>query len=411
MSSGTQYDRGSEGPPQGARHGARRLYAAGGILVLALVVGVALIATSRAADTRAEAQRRSTEVAAGPRAQVVRAVRGESGRTLVLQGEARPFLSVTLYSKVSGYLRLLRVDRGDSVKAKEVVAVIQSPELDRQWDAARADAAFKRANARRSATLAEPGAVSVREAELDKSNAEVAEAQVASLATQRGYTVLRAPFDGVVTARFADPGALVQNAANAQSGALPVVTVSQVDRLRVFVYVDQRDAALVRTGDRAEVSLPDTGVRREATIARRSGELDPRTRTMLVEVDLDNRDGAIVAGSFVQVSLHVAAPAYVQVPAAALLVRAQKPYVGVVQMDSKKVRLRPVVVASDDGEKVGIESGVQEGELVALNLGRWVSDGDAVVPVLLASLGPAGPAQAPASSSERASAGHGAGGK
>ena len=140
--------------------------------------------------------------------------------------------------------------------------------------------------------------------------AQVAEAQVATLAQQKSYEVLRAPFAGTVTARFADPGALVQAATGAQTGALPLVTIATPEKLRVYVYVPQHDAGFVKVGDKAEVMMPDSLDAKisQGVVARRSDELDPRTRMMLVEVDLDNRDGRIVAGSFVTVVLTFATP-------------------------------------------------------------------------------------------------------
>lgn len=354
------------------------LYAGGVAAVAATVLGVVAISVTRTSETRAEAARREAEIKTGKRALVVAARRGPAERRIELQGEARPFASVTLYAKVSGYLRDLKVDRGDRVRAGQVLAVIQSPELDRQYDAARADADFKRANAKRAAALAGPGAVSVREAELERTSAQVADAQVAAMATQRGYTILRAPFAGTVTARYADLGALVQNAANAQSGALPVLTVSQLDRLRVFLYVDQRDAPLVHVGDPAEIAVPDGPVR-IGRVSRASGELDPHSRTMLVEIHLDNKDAHIIAGSFVTARLVLKTAPLVEVPVEALLMREQKPFVAVVQ--GGRVALRDVTVAHHDGARVALAKGVQDGELVALNLGRQVADGDLIQPV------------------------------
>lgn len=356
------------------------LYSVGVACVLAAVAAVVLIGFTRSAQTRAEASRRQSAISAGLRVNVVRATRSPPQRRIELQGEARPFASVTLYSKVSGYLKELRVDRGDKVRANQVLAVIQSPELDRQYEAAKADATFKRANARRAANLAGPGVVSMREAELEKASAEIAEANVSALGTQRGYTILRAPFDGTVTARFADRGALVQNAANGQSGALPVLTVAQIDRLRVLVYVDQRDAPQVKLGDQAEVVAGYDNRILAGKVSRISGELEPRTRTMLVEIHLDNKDHTIVAGSFITVRLGLQLPPGVSVPVDALLLRAQKPFVAVVGADGH-VQLRPVQVASDDGAHVHLSGGLKEGEWVALNAGRGIKDGDLVQPI------------------------------
>jgi RND family efflux transporter MFP subunit len=357
-----------------------RLYFAGIAGVILAGVGVAAIWNARMATASAESEQRKAEVGAGPTVRLAKATQSPPMRRLELQGEARPFLSVTLYAKVSGYLKEVRVDKGDRVRANQIVAVIESPEIDRQYDAALADANYKRAEAKRAASLAGPGVVSAREAELEESQAHVSEAQLAATGTQKAYETLRAPFDGTVTARFADPGALLQSATAAQTSALPVVTVSQTAKLRVYVYVDQREAAYVHPGDAAEVRVPERpDVTKKAQVARLATELDPRTRMMLVEVDLDNKDGAIVAGSFVDVMLSVKTPPRVELPVEALVLSAGAPRVAVVK--DGVVHFRPVVVLSDDGRTARLGSGVEPGEEVALDLGDTVADGARVRPL------------------------------
>jgi RND family efflux transporter MFP subunit len=339
--------------------------------------GVGIISRSRHAAVASERDERAAELATGRRVRVARAALSSSERVVEVQGEARPFASVTLYAKVSGYLKQIKVDKGDRVRAGDVIGTIESPEIDRQYDAAVADARYKRANADRAAALAGPGVVAAREADAQVGQAQVAEATVQALGTQRSYETLRAPFAGTVTARFADPGALVQNAANAQTSALPVVTVSDTTRLRVYVYVDQRDAASVHPGDSAEVSIPD-GPRLLARVTRRADELDPKTRTMLVEVDVDNRDGGVVAGSFVWVKLKVRSAPLVQVPAAALDLRGKAARVGLVT--NGYLAMRPVEVADLDGAIVRLRAGVANGDWVALDAGD-LEDGARVQPV------------------------------
>jgi RND family efflux transporter MFP subunit len=316
----------------------------------------------------------------GTLARGARARKGPGHRRLEVPGEVRAFASITLYAKVSGYLGEIRVDRGDEVRANQIVAVIRSPELERQHQAARADASHKRANAASAAALARPGVISKRELEAENTRAEQAQAALEGIETQRGFTVLRAPFDGTVTARHADPGALVQSAASAQSGALPLVTISQTDRLRVFAYIDQRNSRLVRVGDRAEVLVPETGESFPGRIGRISGELETHRRTMLVEVHLEQDGAAILPGSFVQVRIVIKAPPLVEVPAGALVLRDQKPFVTVLSPDNR-VQLRPVTVAHLDGRVVGLTSGVAAGETVALDLGRAAVAGDLIRPV------------------------------
>jgi len=374
------------------------MYVAGVVALGATLLGVWGLGarrTSRAAD---EARGRTEEQARGPRVRVAPVMQSPPERELMLQGEARPFLSVTLYAKVSGYLTNMRVDKGDRVKARQVIANIASPELDQQFAAAQADARNKRINSDRVTALGPSGVVSKQETDLARANADVAEATQASISAQRDYRTIRAPFDGTVTARFADPGALIQAATNAQTGAIPIVTVSKTDRLRIYVYLDQGSAALVRVGDPALLRVPERpGFVRKAAIARVTGELAPRTRTMLTEIDVDNADGAILPGSFVRVSVRVKTPPLPEIPVEALVTRQDKAFVPVID-GGGHLRYRPVNVADDDGKSVRLLDGVTVGERVALNVGNEVEDGAQVQVV------------APAAAAAASQPGHGGGG-
>jgi len=355
------------------------------VVGLLVVVGSGLLLNRllRAQKNRvvSEVQTRSESAKAGPRVKVASVATAPPERTVTLIGEARPFRSVILYAKVSGYLKDIRVDKGDAVQAGQVVAVIESPETDHQYQAALADSKNKRLNAERARTLVKKEMIAQQDADQAETDAQVAEAQVAALATLKAYEVLRAPFSGTVTARYADPGALLQNATNAQTSALPLVTISQTDRLRVYVYPDQRDAIFIRAGDRAEISMterPESSL--QARVTRMSGELDPRTRTLLTEIDFDNRKGRILPGSFVQVSLRVRTPAYLAVPSDALVMRGSKPFVAVVTPENK-INFRVVDIANDDGQQVRIASGLKKGERIALNVGESVAEGQEIQPV------------------------------
>jgi RND family efflux transporter MFP subunit len=299
-------------------------------------------------------------------------------RKLVLQGEARPFAAVTLYAKVSGYLHDVRVDKGDRVRNGQVIATIDSPELDKQYEGAVADHMNKRANARRFSALGPSGVVSAQEMEQAQTTAAVAKANEATIETQRAYKIIRAPFDGIVTARFADPGALIQSAANGQSGALAVVSIAKADRLRVYVYLDQASAPFVRLGDDVTVTVPERpGWARHGHVTRTGGELSPRTRTMLTEIDLENKDGAILPGSFVEVTLQVKLSPLPQIPAAALVLRGDDPFAAVVTGTGPDARLRyrKLHVADYDGQLVRIADGLHAGETVALDVGDSIEDG------------------------------------
>jgi membrane fusion protein, multidrug efflux system len=168
------------------------------------------------------------------------------------------------------------------------------------------------------------------------------------------------------------------------------VTVAQIDTLRVYGYVDQRDAPFIKVGDEADVKLPE---RPDETfvgkVTRISNELDSRTRMMLVEVDLDNRAHKIVAGSYVDTVLHLAVPSYVEVPAATLILRGKSPFVALIGSDDK-VKYSPVTLYDDDGERARLTGGLEEGQRIAMNLGDSIGEGSTVQPVDAAGGPPAG---------------------
>jgi membrane fusion protein, multidrug efflux system len=358
----------------------RGLFLAGGLAVALLVVLLAVLLGSRRSQVQGELRARRADIAAGPRVPIAVARRSPAEQTVVLSGEARPFAEVTLYAKVSGYLREINVDKGDQVNRGQLLALLESPELDRQYDAAVADARTKRLFAGRERSLLKDGVVAHQDYDNAEAAAETAEATAESLKSQKEYEIMRAPFSGTVTSRFVDPGALLQSATTNQTAAQPVVTLSRTDRLRVYIYLDQKNAAFVKKGDRAEIAdAARPEVHLPASVTRVSGELDLKSRTLLVELDLDNREGAVLAGGFVQVSLTLKTPPRVQVPAEALLVKGEKSYVGVVGSDNR-VRFREVSVADSDGKMVRSSAGLGEGDRVVLNPGSGISEGQLVQP-------------------------------
>ncbi len=364
-----------------SRPTSRRLFLAGGVLIVAAAVVMLVLVVARRTEVARELKSRKDAIAAGPHVPVVTADKAPAERSVDLTGEARSYATVTLFAKVSGYLREIRADKGDRVKQGQVLAIIEAPELDSQYNAAVADARNKRAVAERYKALVPGNAIARQDAENAEAAALVAEATEAGLKVQKEYETLRAPFSATVTARFADPGALVQNATTSQTATLPLVALSQTDRLRVYIYLDQRNAAFVKVGDHAviaDAARPE--VRLAARVSRVSGEIDLKTRTLLVELDLDNRAGKILAGGFVQVTLKLHTPAYVQIPVDALLVRGDKTFVGVVSADNR-VTFRPVTVADSDAKAVYIGTGLAEGEHVVLNPGTGILEGELVRPL------------------------------
>jgi RND family efflux transporter MFP subunit len=223
--------------------------------------------------------------------------------------------------------------------------------------------------------------ISQQDADQAEADAAVSKANLEQIGTLKSYEELRAPFSGTVTARYSDPGALIQNAATSQTSALPLIEVSETTRLRIYVYVDQAHAPFVRNGDVVTITdQANPSLKVVARVTRTSGEIDPKTRTLLVEIDVDNPHNRILAGSFVQAELKVQTPRYVEVPSDALIVRGTQMFVAVVTPDNT-IKFTQVAVAEQTGETARLFSGLGEGERVARSIGERVPEGGKVQPV------------------------------
>ena len=359
----------------------RRLFAVSVIAVIFMAVLLGLLVFEKKRHLSRELKERQSEIRSGRVVSTVAAKPVPGFRSVLLIGEARPYATATLYAKISGYVKEIRIDKGDRVAAGQILAVIESPEIDRQVDAARADAKSKRDDAKRAFALLGKNAAAYQDWERAEAAAQVSEANLAAIVAQKEYELIRAPFAGTIAIRYVDPGALIQSAVNAQTTAQPVVSLSQVDRLRVYVYMDQRNAAFVRSGDRAEITDPARpSVKISATVTRMSGELDTRTRTLLTEVQVDNRSGVIVPGSFVQATIWLKTGARVEVPADTLLFRGSNPNVAVVDK-ANKIQIRAVSIVDSDGINLRISEGVVAGESLIVNPDAGMKDGLQVDPV------------------------------
>jgi membrane fusion protein, multidrug efflux system len=357
------------------------LYVAG----IALVGGAALAGLRmwHAKDDALSASREALAdvMARGPVVQVATVTQGPKERLIQLLADTRAYQAVTLYSKTSGFVTAITVDRGDAVKAGQLLATVASVETDQQYEGAVRDLQNKKRNWDRAKDLVVRGWTSQQAADQAQTDYTMAIASVAQLATLKSYEQIRAPFDGVVTARFVDVGTLVQNSATNKTSNQPVVAIADESRLRVDVYVEQRDVPFVHVGDIADVAdgaSPDRKV--QASIARTSDELDPRTRTLFVELDVDNRDHFLVPGSFAYVTLHIPVASYPEVPVAGLIVRGTRTFIADLR-DDRTVHLQPVKVAGTDGLTATLADGATVGQRVALNLPDEVGDGGRVQPV------------------------------
>lgn len=259
--------------------------------------------------------------------------------------------------------------------ANQVLAEIDSAELESQYLSALTDLNQKEKINARLQELLKSNNTSQQAAEQAETNYRLAQEAVRNLAIMRSYQTLKAPFDGTVVARFADPGALVQAATTNQASSLPVLQIVDNRKLRVGVFVEQRDVAAIKVGDEAEIvdaSNPER--RRKAEISRTAGTLDPRTRTLFVEIDLDNSDQFLVPGSFVYVNLHVPVKSFLQIPVTAMVQRGGNPQVAVVGADST-IQFKPIKVASTDGAMINVAEGLKAGEKVALNISSDLTNG------------------------------------
>jgi RND family efflux transporter MFP subunit len=321
-------------------------------------------------------------VARGPRVQVATVGQGPKERLIELLGDTRAYQTATIYSKVGGYVKSIQVDRGDHVVKGQVIAQVASTETDRQFDSAVSDLENKRRNMLRAEDLMRHGSLSVQAADQANTDFRIATENVAQLAAMKSYETLQAPFDGRITARFVDVGALVQNSTTNQTSNQPVVTLVDDSRLRIDIYVEQRDVPDIHVGDVADVTDAANSERKiKARIARTSGQLDPRTRTLFVELDVDNADHFLVPGSFAYVTLHVPQQSYPEIPVAGLMVRGTRTFVADVGDDSL-VHFQPVKIATTDGINVSLADGAKPGQRIALNLPDEVGDGSRIQPVV-----------------------------
>jgi RND family efflux transporter MFP subunit len=312
---------------------------------------------------------------------VKKVLAGGGSRRLSLPGEARPFLSTTVYAKMPGYLREIRTDKGQRVKQGEVLAMVWSPENDQDVRAAETDLALRVKLAARADSLALVGVLSRQDREVADAQLHSSEAALDRTRDIQRYQVIRAPFSGLVTARYADPGALIPAATGSTQAAQPIVDLADTSKLRITVYLGQDAASSIHVGDKVTIWTDDQpGRRLPAVISLASGQLEPKTRTMLTEIWFDNRAVGILPGTFVHVELDVSEPAIPTVPNAAIVVRAGHLLVAVVE--GEKIRLVPIEIGTSDGNRTQVTEGLKVGELVANDLPAELDDGAVIQPAI-----------------------------
>jgi RND family efflux transporter MFP subunit len=325
-------------------------------------------------------------------------------QSLKLPGETAAWSETAIYARVNGYVAKWFVDIGDNVTAGQTLAMIDTPELDAELLAAKAklnasiaQVAVKQAQADFAATTDErwrespKGIVSDQErdskkagsaeaiAELNAARAQVMleHADIDRLSALTQFKEVKAPFDGTIVQRGIDIGNLVTAGSAANTTSL--YQLSHRDPMRIFVHAPQSVAAqLMRPGATAVItssSLPNLHI--EGKVARTAKAIDPKSRTIRVEIDVPNPDRSLVPGMYVQADFQLAGGASIRIPAAALLYRSGGPQVAVID-ETGAVVFRDVTIASDDGNVVAIDSGLTIGDKVALNLSSQIATGDKV---------------------------------
>ncbi|MEB2285239.1 MAG: hypothetical protein B6D46_07465 [Polyangiaceae bacterium UTPRO1] len=350
--------------------------------VLLVCAATAAVVLARDLRVRRQVEVKGREAAAGRRVLVTQPQRGPARRTLEVPATVRGFEESPVYAKVAGYLKSIAVDKGDRVEAGQVIAELESPELDQQVANARAAYVLKKATDARFQTLVRSGVVAQQAADETHSDLQQAAATLAQLEAMQAYEHIRAPFAGVVTVRDVDPGVLVPQA-TAASGGMAIVTVASFAVVRVYADVPQSAAPRLQVGDPATITVKEyPGRAFTGAVSRRAEALRPATRTMLVEVDVPNDDGALRPGMYATARFTITLPdGPLLVPDDALVFRSGKIYVPVVR-DGRLV-LAEVVLGYDDGRKVEIVSGLAAGDVVAMNVGQAARDGEPVQPMPL----------------------------
>ena len=316
---------------------------------------------------------------------------GKTDQELMLPGALQAYIDSPVYARTSGYLRKWYVDIGAHVHKGQLLAVIESPEVDQQLQQARADLATAQANANNAAVqsarykdLLRDDAVSKQDTDnfVTQQAATTTQVQSAQANVQRleqlvGFEQLTAPFDGVVTARDVDEGQLI----NAGAGS-EIFHLAQISVLRVYVAVPQIDSLGTRPGVHAQLTLAERpGQQFDGKIVRTTRAIDPTTRTLLVEVDVDNRKGQLMPGAYAEVHMKLNQRGNLMViPVAAMLFRTEGLRVAIVG-PGDRAKMVPITVGKDDGRVVEIVEGLTPQDEVIQDPPDSIVDGELVHPV------------------------------
>ena len=355
------------------------------VVVLALSGAVSMFSRIRAGRALAK----ETEIDSVATVVVVHPTAEKLDEELVLPGSLQAYEESPIYARTSGYLLRWFKDIGSKVSKGELLAQIDTPEVDqelgqtratRQQIAAQLDLA--KISAERWQNLRKTDSVSQQEADTQTSayqqalaNLAAADANVRRLEQLESFKRVYAPFSGVLVKRNVDPGALI----NAGSGGVELFILAKVDPLRVFTNVPQAYSPAIKVGMPAYVTLAELpGQKFSGTVARTADAIDPATRTLLTEVDVPNKDGRLLRGSFGEVHFSPKINAQkVTVPVNAMLFRQEGPRLAVVGADNK-VQLRPITIGRDYGSTLEVLGGVSLEDRVIINPADSLEDGQKV---------------------------------
>ncbi len=360
---------------------------------LAIIAALAASGCDQRADT--------SPVAPRAKVMVMHPQRADMTESVELPGDVVGFYEAALHAKVSGYLKSIGVNKGDRIKAGQVLAEIEVPELRSNLARARAALEIQRITYDRLKEVqhSDPRLVSQQDVNMAFANYQEARAEVQTLDTMVGYTKIIAPFDGVVTGRFADPGALIgagagegsnsntsgpagpeatEGAQGHRTGGGPVLTAAKIDKLRVYVYVPEGSCPLIRRGTPAVLSFDELPHRQFiGSVTRYASSLDLATRTMLTEIDIANPDGALYPRMYAHVRLELVRHRdALRLPVGA--VHGSGETAEVLTINNGRLARTPVSTGIDDGRYVEITSGLKTDQLVVSTYSNLVRDGEAV---------------------------------
>ncbi len=353
--------------------------------VIAIVV--ALVATAGLVLARElwigrQTSELQNENQAGPHVLVADVLQAPPTRVISLPASIRGYDETDIYAKVPGYLKTIKVDKGDRIHKGQLLAILTSPELDQQVANARANYNLALITDKRYQALVREQVVPQQTADETHSTMLQDKATLEQDIAEQAYEIITAPFDGIVTARYIDPGHLVPaNTTPGTPGSGAIISISRMSPLRVFAYMPQNIAPFVKDGDAATITARGYALQKfTGSITRHPEALSPDTRTMLVEVDLANENQVLYPGMYATAEFTVAmgtgAP---MVPDDALVFRDGKVYVPVVR--NNQLHLAEVTLGYDNGQTVEVTAGITPTDKVAVNVGQAARDGENVQPV------------------------------